>query len=122
MYFFYLILGCMIKADCDIAEPLLNPGNSSLARQGSAEHKAPFANEPKPRPNEDRNREDLLFRPKDAAENQVEDEHRARGVVAPLRPTAILRNIINERLEEPIKLSYEKVKFIRHFSLALHAS
>ncbi len=57
-----------------------------------------------------------------AAENQVEDENRAQGVVAPLRPTAILRNIINERLEEPIKLSYEKVKFIRHFSLALHAS
>ncbi len=73
MYFFTLILGCMIKADCDIAEPPLNPGNSSLARQGSAEHNAPFANERRPRPKEDRNQEDLQFRPQDAAESQVED-------------------------------------------------
>ncbi len=81
MYFFALILGCMIKADCDIAEPptTLNPGNPAPARQGSAEHNAPFANERRPRPNEDRNREDLQCRPQDAAKNQVEDEHRDQG-------------------------------------------
>ena len=50
--------------DCNIAEPLttLNPGNPALACQGSAEDNATFANEQMPRPNEDRNREDLQFR------------------------------------------------------------
>ena len=105
----------MIKADCDIAEPPLNPGNSAFVRQGSAEHNAPFANERRPRPTEDRNREDLQFRPQDAAENQVEDGHRAQGVVAPLRPSAIIRFIINTPLEEPVNLSYDEVEFVRHY-------
>ena len=117
MYFFALILGCMIKADCDIADPPTthNPGNSALARQGSAEHKAPFANEPKPRPNKGRNREDFQCIPQDGAENRAEYEHRALSVVAPLRATAFLRNIVNERLEESINLSYEEVEFFRPY-------
>ncbi len=78
-FIFALILGCLIKADCDTAEPqtTLNPGkfrgNPALVCQGLAQDNAPFAN--KRRPNEVRNREDLQFRPHDAAENHVEDEH-----------------------------------------------
>ena len=104
--------------DCDIAEPptTLNPGHPALARRGSVQDNAAIANEPRStsRPNEDRNRGDLHFRPQGAAENQVEDEQRAQGVVAPLRPTAILRYIMNTCLEEPIDLSFEEREYIHH--------
>jgi hypothetical protein len=72
-------------------------------------------NERRPRPKEDKNREDLQLRPQDAAENQVDDGHRAQGLVASLRPTAILRDIINTPLEDHVNLYYEGVEFICHY-------